>query len=163
MQWSLTYCNEICSRGWKKLSIIEAVKEIKVTQEIWLTSWVVNMLDSVSMLQNGTCQMFLSWDGVPRGSEPLILSPSHDANDEVVLMGHSHRVVETLAGEPFPVHLLVLLVCHISEYHRLLLATQHHWGHPSVQSATKWNVWCCHCWMSLDDNVYWNWNTIRSK
>ena len=32
-------------------------------------------------------------------------------------MGHSHHVVVTVAGEPFPVHLLVLLVSHFSGYH----------------------------------------------
>ena len=40
----------------------------------------------------------------------LTHSLSHDANDEVVLMEDSHHVVVTLAVEPFPVHLLVLLV-----------------------------------------------------
>ena len=48
---------------------------------------------------------------------------SQNANDEVVLMRHSHHVVVTVAGEPFPVHLLVPLVSHLSGYLELLLAT----------------------------------------
>ena len=50
----------------------------------------------------------------------------HNANDEVVLMEDSHYVVVTVAGEPFPVHLLVLLVSHLSGHHELLLATLYH-------------------------------------
>ena len=71
-------------------------------------------------------------------------------------MEHSHHVVVTLAGEPFPILLLVLLVCHISGYHGLLLATQHHRGHPSVQSATEIKISVmniCPCWMSLDETI----------
>ena len=64
-------------------------------------------------------------------------------------MGHSHHVGVTLAGEPFPILLLVVLVCHISGYHELLLATQHHRGHPSVQSATEIKI--CVMNMSLLD------------
>ena len=41
-------------------------------------------------------------------------SLSQIANDEVVLMGHSHHIVVTVAGEPFPVHLLVLLISHLA-------------------------------------------------
>ena len=124
--WSLTYCSR------KKLSLIEAVKEIKVTQ---------SLLDLLSCkhvrLYNtkDTSQMFLSiqctWDGVPEGSEPLTHSLSHDAIDEVVLSGHWHHVVA------FPVHLLVLLVSHFSGHHQLLPATLYHWGHLSVQGATE--------------------------
>ena len=90
---------------------------------------------------NGTCQMFLAiqwtWDDIPRERELLTHSPSHDANDEVVLMGHSHHIAVTLAGEPFPVHLLVPLVSHFSWHLWLLLATLYHWGHPSALGATE--------------------------
>ena len=120
------------------------------------------MLESISCNANCTCQMFLSnqctWGGVPRGSELLLHSLFHDANGEVVLMEDSYHAVETPAVEPFPVHLLVLLVSHFSGHHGLLLATLHLWGHPSVQGVTEMkrvmNI-------SLNDNVYWNWNAIK--
>ena len=71
--------------------------------------------------------MFLSIqctsDGAPGESELLLHSLSQNANDEVVLMRHSHHVVVTVAGELFPVHLLVLLVSHLSGHFELLLAT----------------------------------------
>ena len=94
-----------------------------------------------------------TWDDVPSESELAIHSLFHVANDEVVLMGHSDHVAVTLAGEPFPVHLLVLLVCYFSGHRRLLLATLYNWGHPSVQGATEikhmWWVW--RCWIILKD------------
>ena len=71
-------------------------------------------------------------------------------------MEHSHHVVVTLAGEPFLVPPLVVLVSHISGHHELLLATQHHRGHPSVQSATEIKIRVmniCPCWMSLDETI----------
>ena len=116
------------------------------------------MLESISCNANFTCQMFLSnqctWGGVPRGSELLLHSLSHDANDEVVLMEDSHHVVVTLAVEPFPVHLLVLLVSHFSGYHGLLLATLHLWGHPSVQGATEMKrVWWICPWMTMSIEI----------
>ena len=74
--------------------------------------------------------MFLSiqctGDGVPRGSEPLIHSLSQRANDEEVLMEDLHHVVVTLAREPFPVHLLVLVVSHVSGHQGPLSATLYH-------------------------------------
>ena len=105
--------------------------------EIWFTSWV---LDCISV--NGTCWMLFAiqctWDGVPRGSGLLTHSSlSQNANDEVVLMEDSHHVAVTLAGEPFPVHLLVLVVSYISGHQGPLSPTLYHWGHPSVQSTTE--------------------------
>jgi len=57
---------------------------------------------------------------------PLIHSLSQNANDAVVLKEDSDHVAVTLAGEPFPVHLLVLLISHLARHLWLLLATLYH-------------------------------------
>ena len=42
MQWSMTYCNGICSRRWKKLSIIEAAEDRGDTR------WLLDLIHIMS-------------------------------------------------------------------------------------------------------------------
>ena len=163
MQWSLTYCNKICSRGWKKLSIIEAVKEIKVTRDlihilscqhvrlcIYVTKWYlwdVPVMRWCTKREWASNPFSISWCQRWSSVNGAFTSCCRDS---------SWGTISSSSASSFSL-----------PYFWISQATP--CNSASLRSPfcakcyRKWNVWCCHCWMSLDDNVCWNWNTIRSK